>query len=297
MRPCLRIAAVIAALLIFTSAGNAQFYGGFGYRQAYSFHFRTGPFNSFSWVGGYRFGFAYAYPTYPLWYSWPVVPVYANPWPVQQPIVIQNIIQAGAAAPVAAARPAVIPAEFEAPAPKAIPKAPKVAKPPQAVIVPDLPNPDRRLGQADADRLAESGSKAFGNGQYGRALELFRKAAAITPNEPSAHYLVSQTLFALGKYRESVAAIATGMKLRDDWSDARFKSRDLYFKKPDVFDDHLKSLRQAVVEFPQDAALLFLLGHQLWFDGKHNEARALILKAREIGKEQTPAEAFRVDAR
>jgi hypothetical protein len=293
MRPYLRIAAVVAALLVFTSASHAQFYGGFGYRQAYAFNFRAG---SFTYFGAYRFGFGYTYPTYPLWYYGPAWPVYANPWPVQQPIVIQNIIQAGAAVPVANGRPPVIPAEFEAP-PKPAPKPPpKEAKPPPPpVIVPDLPKADRALGRPDADRLAESGSKAFANGQYGRALELFRKAAEITPNEPSTHYLVSQALFALGKYREAVASIAAGIKLRGDWSDARFKSRDLYWKKAEVFDDHLKALRQAVAEFPQDATLLFLLVHQLWFDGKHDEARKLIEKARAIGKGQTPAGAFGVN--
>jgi tetratricopeptide (TPR) repeat protein len=292
MRPYLRIAAVIAALLFFTSTSHAQFYGGFGYRQAYAFNFRVGPYNYF---GAYRFGFGYTYPIYPAWYYTPA-PAYWNPWPVQQPIVIQNIIQAGAAVPVANGRPPVIPAEFEAPAKPAPKPPPKAAKPPPPpVIVPDLPKADRALGRADADRLAESGSKAFANGQYGRALELFRKAADITPNEPSAHYLVSQALFALGKYREAVAAIAVGVKLRDDWSEARFKSRNLYWKKPEAFDDHLKALRQAVAEFPQDASLLFLLGHQLWFDGKQDEARKLIEKARVIGKDQTPAGAFGVN--
>lgn len=294
MRPYLRIAAVLAALLFFTSTSQAQFYGGFGYRQAYAYNFRVGPFQYF---GAYRFGFGYSYPIYPAWYYTPVAPIYTNPWPIQQPVVIQNIIQAAPAAAVAGGPP-VIPAEFEVRAPKAAPRAaPKAAKPAPAVIVPDLPKADRPLGRADADRLAESGSKAFSKGQYGRALEQFRRAAEITPNEPSAHYLVSQAYFALGKYREAVAAIAAGVKLRDDWADARFKSRDLYWRTPEVFDEHLRTLRQAVADFPQDAMLLFLLGHQLWFDGKHDEARELFLNARALGKDQTPANAFRVDAR
>ena len=164
------------------------------------------------------------------------------------------------------------------------------------MIAPEPPAP-APLGRADADHIAEAGRKAFAGGQYGRALELFRRAATITPNEPSAHYLISQALFALGKYRESVAAIATGMALRADWSEARFVARDLYGRKPEAFDDQLQSLRQAVDQFPADATLLFLLGHQLWFDGKREEAKALISKARMFGKDATPAEAFRVATR
>jgi tetratricopeptide (TPR) repeat protein len=126
------------------------------------------------------------------------------------------------------------------------------------------------------------------------AAELFARAADLTPKEPSAHWLLAQADFALGKYREAVEAIAAGMALRADWSEARFNARDLYWKRPELFDDHLKALRDAVAMFPDDASLLFLLGHQLWFDGKHDEAAALILKARQLGKGSTPAEQFAV---
>jgi Flp pilus assembly protein TadD len=188
----------------------------------------------------------------------------------------------------------VIPAEFEEPAPRPIAKAPKLGPAPKradVAIVPEIARP-RAANRADADRLVETGRTAFADGQYGRALERFRRAAEITPNEPSAHYLVSQAHFALGKYREAVAAIAAGMALRADWSEARFHSRDLYGPKPANFDLHLADLRRAVEMFPEDATLLFLLGHQLWFDGKHGEAKPLILKARAVGKDQTPAGAF-----
>jgi hypothetical protein len=38
---------------------------------------------------------------------------------------------------------------------------------------------------------------------------------------------------------------------------------------------------------------LFLLGHQLWCDGKQEEARELIAKAKEIGNGKTPAGGFK----
>lgn len=297
MRPSVRLAITLAGLLFLASEGNAQFRGGFGQRQTTVFQVRNGPYSSFTFASsGYGFGFGPIYGPVPSWYyGWPGYPIINNPYTVQPPIVIQNIINAPPAIAVAPARPPVIPAEFEAPPPKPAPKGAKPMAPlPPPVALPDPPKVPNALGRADADRVAEAGRKAFADGQYGRALELFRRAAEITPNEPSAHYLVSQALFALGKYREAVAAIATGVATRADWSDARFASRDLYWKKPEVFDDHLKALQQAVAEFPQDATLTFLLGHQLWFDGKKDEAKRLILKARQLGKEQTPAEAFRV---
>jgi len=188
----------------------------------------------------------------------------------------------------------VMPPEFEAPAIKAPPKAPNLGpapKPPEVVVPDPAKVPPPPPGRVEADRIVEAGRKAFADGQYGRALELFHRAAEIMPNEPSVHFLVSQAQFARGKYREAVAAIAAGMAIRADWSEARFAPQDLYWKKPADFDDHLQALRDAVTAFPDDAGLVFLLGHELWFDGKRDEAKAFILKARAFAK-GTPAEAF-----
>jgi Tfp pilus assembly protein PilF len=298
MKPFPRIVAA-AALLLVAGASHAQIVGGFGQRHVVGFHVRNGPFSSFTYVaGGYGFGFGPIYGPVPSWYyGWPGIPVVTNPYAVQPPVVIQNIIQpppAGGPPPV---QQGFVPPEL-GPAAKPALKAPKVAArvpvvppPPPARI--EVQEPAKKpLGRADADRLAESGRKAFTSGQYGRALELFRRAAEIMPNEGSVHFLISQAEFALGKYREAVAAITAGMTVRPDWPDARFVARDLYWKSPELFDDHLKALRQSVAAFPDDADLLFLLGHQLWFDGKPDEARPLLQKAVARTKGQTPAAKF-----
>ena len=304
MRPSPAIVTA-AAVLVAAGPGHAQIVGGFAHRPSVGFHVRTGPYNSFTYVGGpYRFGFGPIYGPVPSWYyGWPGIPLVPNPYFVQPapptPVVIQNIIQAPGVAAAAPGPQGLVPPELAGPPavkPAPAPRAARPAPPPRPVA-PDLPRvapgpAPAAGGQAGADRLAEAGRKAFAAGEYGRALELFRRAAELTPHEPSAHYLVSQAQFALGKYREAVAAIAAGIAVRADWPDARFVSRDLYWKTPEAFDEHLKALRQAVAAFPDDPELLFLLGHQLWFDGRHDEARPLFQKAATVGKERTPAGAF-----
>ena len=64
-------------------------------------------------------------------------------------------------------------------------------------------------------------------------------------NEPANFFLISQANFALGKYREAVTAIANGITLRPDWSEARFAPRELFTKNAAMFDEHLNALRQA----------------------------------------------------
>jgi Tfp pilus assembly protein PilF len=304
MKPFPRSAAVAAVLLV-TGASHAQFVGGFGQRNVVGFHVRNGPFSSFTYVaGGYGYGFGPIYGPVPSWYyGWPGIPVVTNPYVVQPavtpPVVIQNIIQAPPVGGPPAGQQGFVPPELgpappakpAARAPKVAAKVPVVPPPPPARV--EVDEPARKpLGRADADRLAEAGRKAFTAGQYGRALELFRRAVEIMPNEGSAHFLVSQAEFALGKYREAAAAVAAGMAVRPDWPDARFVARDLYWKTPELFDDHLKALRQAVEAFPDDAGLLFVLGHQLWYDGKPDEARVLFQKAVALTKWQSPAAKF-----
>jgi hypothetical protein len=302
MRPFPRIAA-IAAVLVVAGASHAQVVGGFGQRQAVGFQIRTGPYNSLTYVAGtYGFGFGPIYGPVPSWYyGWPGIPVVPHAYVVQPtpPVIIQNIIQAPEAAGPPPGRQGFVPPEFD-PAPAAKP-APKPAKAAKVPVVPPPPPPPRveveqaprkPLGRVDADRLAEAGRKAFTAGQYGRGLELFQRAAEITPNEASAHFLVSQAEFALGKYHEAVTAIVAGMAVRADWPDARFVVRDLYWKSPEVFDDHLRALRQAVDAFPDNPELLLLLGHQLWFDGKPDEARPLFRKAIALTKAESSAAKF-----
>jgi hypothetical protein len=99
MKPFPRLATTAAVALLLAGTSHAQFVGGFGPRQAVGFQFRTGPYNSLTYVAGaYGYGFGPIYGPVPSWYyGWPGVPVVPNPIVVQPtpPIVIQNIIQAG----------------------------------------------------------------------------------------------------------------------------------------------------------------------------------------------------------
>lgn len=300
MCPSLRIAAVV--LVLSAPDARAQFYVPPGRPKTVVVNIPYGPFGSLSLpatVFHRSPGQWYPPGLIPGWYYPPVIQIPVPiPVPVQQnPTVIVIQTQPPAAAPDPG-RPAFN--EFGPNPPKVAPKnpgrvIPKVA-PPKPDVGIGVPIPPKGDPKADADRAVEAGKKAFAAGQYGRALELFRRSAAQFPNESSFHYYVSQAAFALGKYRDAVTAIANCVAVKPDWAVTRRSSRDLYDKTPEVFDDHLKALRQAVVAFPDDPALLFLLGHQLWFDDKKAEARAdarpFLQKALAVGRDLTPAGAF-----
>ena len=179
----------------------------------------------------------------------------------------------------------------------AVPKVGPAAKPadPAPAPAPKLEMPkaaDKLAGAELARKAVESGRTAFASGEFGRALELFRKAVTQNPDDANNYYLLSQAQFAVGKYREAVASISAGMTLKADWSNAKFEPRKLYGKQEQVFDEHLTQLRTTMIDHPNDASLSFLLGHQLWVDGKKDEAKTHLQKAKDGPRGSSPAEMF-----
>ena len=305
MRPSLRTAAAAVVLVLTASEASAQYWYPPGYKpKTVVVSIPYGPFGRLNLPATVFQRTPVPPGLYPPWYYGPIVPV---PVPVpspQPPVIIQNNVNPPAvAAENVPGGKGGFPNEFDPTPPKAGGKNPPkngraAGKPPAkaevGAAIPNVPKQAPKLAPvAEADRVAEAAKKAFADGQYGRALELFRRAVVITPQDASAHFNVAQTAFALGKYRDAVEAIKAGVALRPDWADARFVARNLYSKKPAAFDDHLKALREAVTAFPEDPTLLFLLGHQLWFDNKVAEARPFLQKALDFGKDRTPAGSFR----
>jgi Tetratricopeptide repeat len=165
-----------------------------------------------------------------------------------------------------------------APPPPPAPPAPQGPRPFDV----DLPRPP--MPEADpkteSGRLIALGRVAFAAREYGRAAQRFREAVKLTPADEMPYFLLGQALFAAGRYPEAVAAIRVGVQLRPDWPMVRFPPRELYGINAVDFEDQQRRLRQSLEEFRNDSELLFLLGYELWFDGKADEGRALFLKAR-----------------
>ena len=165
-----------------------------------------------------------------------------------------------------------------APAPQPAPPV-KAAPPPPAQQ--EAPKPPKPLDdpKAESVRLVGLGRAAFADLEYGRAAERFRQAAVLAPTQPLPHFLLAETLFALGKYHAAVDAIDAGVKLQPDWPDAPFHPLELYGPHAADYADHLGALHGALTHWPNDADLLFLDGYLLWFDGHKDEARARFQKA------------------
>jgi hypothetical protein len=171
------------------------------------------------------------------------------------------------------------------------PKPPDAPKPPEKPK--ELPRPPRPENEAKPEnvRLLDLGRRAFVALEYGRAAQRFRQATQVAPAEPTAYFLLAQTLFALGKYDDAVEAIHNGMARDPDWPKSRFRPLELYGPNVADYAEQLQRLDDVLKRHPNDPVLLFLSAHQLWFDGRKEEARPLFRRAR--GGLAHPADADR----
>ncbi len=158
--------------------------------------------------------------------------------------------------------------------PPAVPPGP-AAKPP------GLPPPKDNPAE-EHDRLVELGLTAFRAGEYGVAALRFRQATQTEPARAGAYFLLAQSLFALGKYREAVPDIEAGLQRQPEWPKAPFQPRlDLYKGREEEFGNHLQLLEQTVAKNLHNPSLLFLYAYQLWFDNRRLEAVGFFRRARE----------------
>lgn len=171
---------------------------------------------------------------------------------------------------------AIVPAaeKVMAPEPQRLPRFDPFAGPPMGNIEKREADPQREFA-----RLLKLAQQAFAEEEYGRAIDFLDRAANARPADALPHFLKAQSYIAAGQYAEALDAIRSGMKLNPDWPTAGIRPRDLYAVHPERFDGHVAALRLALAENPGDSSLQFLLGYELWFSGKRDEAIELFRAA------------------
>jgi hypothetical protein len=148
------------------------------------------------------------------------------------------------------------------------PKFDPFAVPPVAKIDPPDPDPVK-----EALRLLKLGRESFAAGEYGKAGDLFDRAAGANPKAAGPRFLRAQAAFAAGSYADAVTAIRAGLLIDPAWPAGTFDPKEPYGVNPGAFAAHLAELRKVAAANPGEAALEFLLGYQLWFVGEKVEAR------------------------
>src|SRR5205085_11973740 len=101
-----------------------------------------------------------------------------------------------------------------------------------------------------------------------------------------------QATSAVRRSREAGVAILDGLKRKPDWPMAAFGVRELYGRRAADHALDLELLRQALERNPDEPALAFLYGYELWFNDRKKEARAHLEKAAAGAADPAPIRRF-----
>lgn len=146
--------------------------------------------------------------------------------------------------------------------------------------------------QAVMHRELLAGNQALAAGQNTAALKRYEAAAQAQPLDAAPLFHQAQAHLALGQYGKAATAVQRGLKWRPDWPLADFSPRAIYGDRTSAFDQNLAQLAQAIERNPNDDSLLFLLGYELWFDGKKDQARTVFKRAASLASDRTAIDRF-----
>ncbi|MDB5339117.1 MAG: hypothetical protein JWN70_4736 [Planctomycetaceae bacterium] len=115
---------------------------------------------------------------------------------------------------------------------------------------------------------ADNGETAFKSGDFKGAEYAMRHAVVDDPKNPVLVMMLSQALFATGKYDESAGAAQNAMQqlVKEQWGVVVTNYKDLYTSNQS-YTDQLRALEKAVQDKPDSPALHFLLGFQYGYLG------------------------------
>lgn len=142
-----------------------------------------------------------------------------------------------------------------------------------------------------AEQLQRLGDIHFREGRYDQAAIAYERAIREKPDHAALRFVLADARFAMGDFHGSAAAIRQG--LAKDPGLAKAKANKLaFYEKPELFEKQLEALRRFAAEHPANADAQLVLGFNLIFSGKEEEARECFAKAKEIDPQDAAAALF-----
>lgn len=145
---------------------------------------------------------------------------------------------------------------------------------------------------------ADDAEAAFKAGDFKGAEYALRHAVVDDPHNPVLVMMLSQALFANGKYDESAGAAQNAMQQlpKDQWGVVVTNYQDLY-NGNQAFTDQLRALEKAAKDKPDTPAIQFLLGFEYGYLGYPKEAIEKLDKTIKLAPRDEMAKQLREEMR
>lgn len=142
-----------------------------------------------------------------------------------------------------------------------------------------------------AEKYVNLGDYYFREGRFQDAADAYARARTYAPNDPSIHFVLADALFAVGDYHFAAYLINEAVRLDPDIARADTDKR-VFYSDVKVFEEQMQTLLEYLGEKPYDAMAHLVLGYNLKFSGKKDEARLAFQKVLEIEPGNRAAQAF-----
>jgi thioredoxin-like negative regulator of GroEL len=142
--------------------------------------------------------------------------------------------------------------------------------------------------------FADQGEAGFKSGDFKAAEYALRHAVIDDSQNPVLVMMLSQALFANGKFDEAAGAVQAGMQQlpKDQWGVVVKNYKDLY-GGGQAYTDQLRALEKAVKDKPEDPGLRFLLGYHYGFLGYPTQAVEQLDKTLKVAPQDEMAKQLR----
>jgi Tfp pilus assembly protein PilF len=151
-----------------------------------------------------------------------------------------------------------------------------------------LPAPEKPSAPTESDQLFDEGVNAFADANYAAAIEKFRRAVRLEPNDVILPFAYAQALFANNDYEQAAAVLHTALGAMAPAKPEVFFPRGLY-KDDAVLTAQIRNLERAVMMNPTNPELQLLYGYELLGIGKLDEAKTPLEVAKRDVRTAGPA--------
>jgi Flp pilus assembly protein TadD len=129
--------------------------------------------------------------------------------------------------------------------------------------------------------LLSKGIEAMGRGEYGKAVERFKRAAEREPQNPEVHYYLGLAYSRLGEHVSAITAFEKVLGFDPENPKVRYELGVAYFLTED-YPKALASFKRARRDDPSNALVLLYLGATYQRMGRHSRSIRYLRKAREL---------------
>lgn len=154
------------------------------------------------------------------------------------------------------------------------------------------PARSRELTPAEiAAKYVSLGDFYFKEGRFAEAVDAYTRARTNSPKDPTIDFVLADAAFATGDYHFAAFLIGESLKLDAEMAKSEADKR-LFYGDVKVFEQQLDTLRKYLAEKPYDAMATLVLGYNLKFSGRPEEARKAFQRVVEIDPGNTTATLF-----